>query len=68
MMPQLKTTTYLMQYRWTLIALFLLFSSLIILVLPVIKTNFLIRRSMGPLAPQTSDFNKKLVSLWSSPL
>ena len=46
-MPQLKITTYLTQYRWALIALISLFSYLVILVLPVIKTNFLIRRSIN---------------------
>lgn len=62
-MPQLKTTTYLTQYRWALIALVSLFSILIILVLPVIKTNFLIRRSINNLfIYKTSDFNL----LWES--
>nr|YP_009468838.1 ATP synthase F0 subunit 8 [Anemonia manjano]AVA29799.1 ATP synthase F0 subunit 8 [Anemonia manjano] len=67
-MPQLEIATYLTQYRWTLIALFLLFSFLVISVLPVIKTNFLIRRSVGvgwTGAPKTSDLNKGPASLWS---
>nr|YP_010133406.1 ATP synthase F0 subunit 8 [Exaiptasia diaphana]CDG50914.1 ATP synthase F0 subunit 8 [Exaiptasia diaphana]CDG50928.1 ATP synthase F0 subunit 8 [Exaiptasia diaphana] len=67
-MPQLETVTYLTQYTWTLIALFLLFSFLVVSVLPAIKTNFLIRRSIGAGwtgAPPTSDLNKGPASLWS---
>lgn len=67
-MPQLETATYLTQYRWTLIALFLLFSFLVVSVLPAVKTNFLIRRSIGAgwtRAPKTSDLNKGPASLWS---
>nr|QVL27587.1 ATP synthase F0 subunit 8 [Paraphelliactis xishaensis] len=67
-MPQLETATYLTQYRWTLIALFLLFSFLVVSILPAVKTNFLIRRSIGAgwtSAPKTSDLNKGPASLWS---
>lgn len=68
-MPQLKTSTYLSQYRWTLIALVSLFSYLVVLVLPVIKTNFLIRRSINNLfISKTSDFNKKYVLFWEKGL
>nr|AKQ50952.1 ATP synthase F0 subunit 8 [Halcurias pilatus]AKQ50961.1 ATP synthase F0 subunit 8 [Isactinernus quadrilobatus]AKQ51016.1 ATP synthase F0 subunit 8 [Synhalcurias elegans] len=70
-MPQLETATYLTQYRWTLIALFFLFSFLVTSVLPTIKTNFLIRRSVvGSLAeaPKMSDLNKGPALLWSQAL
>ena len=64
-MPQLETTTYLTQYRWALIALVSLFSYLVILVLPVIKTNFLIRRSINNLFIfKSSDFYKRFDLLW----
>nr|YP_009139560.1 ATP synthase F0 subunit 8 [Corynactis californica]AKF78566.1 ATP synthase F0 subunit 8 [Corynactis californica] len=46
-MPQLDTITYLTQYRWTLLVLFLLFFLLVFFVLPIIKINRLIRRSVG---------------------
>nr|YP_009159638.1 ATP synthase F0 subunit 8 [Alicia sansibarensis]AKQ50911.1 ATP synthase F0 subunit 8 [Alicia sansibarensis] len=68
MMPQLETATYLIQYRWTLITLFLLFAFLVVSVLPAIKTNFLIRRSIRTSwveTLQTSNLNKELVSSWS---
>ena len=71
MMPQLETATYLTQYRWTLIALFLLFSFMVVSVLPTIKTNFLIRKSViGSLAeaPQMSDLSKGSALLWSQAL
>jgi hypothetical protein len=71
MMPQLETATYLTQYRWTLIALFLLFSFMVVSVLPVIKTNFLIRKSvLGGLAeePKMSDLSKGSALLWSQAL
>nr|YP_654378.1 ATP synthase F0 subunit 8 [Nematostella sp. JVK-2006]ABG02352.1 ATP synthase F0 subunit 8 [Nematostella sp. JVK-2006] len=70
-MPQLETATYLTQYRWTLIALFLLFSFMVVSVLPTIKTNFLIRRSvMGALAesPKISDLSKGPALLWNQAL
>nr|YP_010128083.1 ATP synthase F0 subunit 8 [Gardineria hawaiiensis]QPP20611.1 ATP synthase subunit 8 [Gardineria hawaiiensis] len=43
-MPQLDTATYLTQYRWTLLVLFLLFFLLVFFVLPTIKINWLIRK------------------------
>nr|QJS34464.1 ATP synthase F0 subunit 8 [Bathypathes sp. n. 2 NB-2020]QJS34477.1 ATP synthase F0 subunit 8 [Bathypathes sp. n. 3 NB-2020]QJS34490.1 ATP synthase F0 subunit 8 [Bathypathes sp. 1 NB-2020]QJS34624.1 ATP synthase F0 subunit 8 [Stauropathes arctica]WRM53905.1 ATP synthase F0 subunit 8 [Bathypathes sp. 1 YY-2024] len=67
MMPQLDTTTYLTQYRWTLITLFLLFSLLVSFILPTIKTNLLIRKSvMGGWAvlERGSELNKEVVSIW----
>nr|QQK55190.1 ATP synthase subunit 8 [Letepsammia formosissima] len=44
-MPQLDTTVFLTQYRWTLLVLFLLFFLLVFFVLPTIKINWLIRKS-----------------------
>ncbi|YP_008815398.1 ATP synthase F0 subunit 8 (mitochondrion) [Acropora digitifera] len=44
-MPQLDTTMFLTQYRWTLLVLFLLFFLLVFFVLPTIKMNWLIRKS-----------------------
>ncbi len=70
-MPQLETATYLTQYRWTLIALFLLFSFMVVSILPTIKTNFLIRKLfLGGLAkaPKMSDLSQKLAWLWSKAL
>ncbi len=70
-MPQLETASYLTQYRWTLIALYLLFSFMVVSVLPTIKTNFLIRKSvMGSLAeaPKMSDLSKGPALLWSQAL
>nr|QJS34598.1 ATP synthase F0 subunit 8 [Phanopathes sp. NB-2020] len=66
-MPQLDTTTYLTQYRWTLITLFLLFSLLVSFILPTIKTNWLIRKSvMGgwAVSERGSELNKRVVSIW----
>nr|BAO27599.1 ATP synthase subunit 8 [Goniopora stokesi] len=45
-MPQLDTTVYLTQYRWTLLVLCLLFFLLVFFVLPTIKVNWLIRKSV----------------------
>nr|YP_009029605.1 ATP synthase F0 subunit 8 [Isopora togianensis]AHY04442.1 ATP synthase F0 subunit 8 [Isopora togianensis] len=44
-MPQLDTTMFLTQYRWTLLVLFLLFFLLVFFCLPTIKMNWLIRKS-----------------------
>nr|YP_009160774.1 ATP synthase F0 subunit 8 [Myriopathes japonica]YP_009750745.1 ATP synthase F0 subunit 8 [Tanacetipathes thamnea]YP_010697716.1 ATP synthase F0 subunit 8 [Myriopathes ulex]QJS34692.1 ATP synthase F0 subunit 8 [Tylopathes sp. n. NB-2020]AGN48523.1 ATP synthase F0 subunit 8 [Myriopathes japonica]QIJ98184.1 ATP synthase F0 subunit 8 [Tanacetipathes thamnea]WCF76514.1 ATP synthase F0 subunit 8 [Myriopathes ulex] len=66
-MPQLDTTTYLTQYRWTLITLFLLFSLLVSFILPIVKTNWLIRKAvMGgrPVSEKGSELNKEVVSVW----
>nr|YP_009738022.1 ATP synthase F0 subunit 8 [Parazoanthus swiftii]YP_010875231.1 ATP synthase F0 subunit 8 [Parazoanthus darwini]QIB71213.1 ATP synthase F0 subunit 8 [Parazoanthus swiftii]WGW14829.1 ATP synthase F0 subunit 8 [Parazoanthus swiftii]WGW14855.1 ATP synthase F0 subunit 8 [Parazoanthus darwini] len=68
-MPQLDTATYLTQYRWTLITLFLLFSLLVASILPTIKTNWLIRRSvMGGWATQGPSgglgVKKEVVAIW----
>nr|AHY04481.1 ATP synthase F0 subunit 8 [Alveopora sp. MFL-2014] len=45
-MPQLDTTMFLTQYRWTLLVLFLLFFLLVFFVFPTIKMNWLIRKSV----------------------
>nr|YP_010868403.1 ATP synthase F0 subunit 8 [Epizoanthus ramosus]WGU19897.1 ATP synthase F0 subunit 8 [Epizoanthus ramosus] len=68
-MPQLDAATYLTQYRWTLITLFLLFSLLVTSILPTIKTNWLIRRSvMGGWATLGSSkapgLNKEVITIW----
>nr|QJS34451.1 ATP synthase F0 subunit 8 [Antipathes cf. dichotoma NB-2020]QJS34651.1 ATP synthase F0 subunit 8 [Stichopathes abyssicola] len=66
-MPQLDTTTYLTQYRWTLITLFLLFSLLVSFILPTIKTNWLIRKAVvgGWAVPERgSELNKKVCPIW----
>ena len=45
-MPQLKTTTYLSQYRSTVIIFFLLFSLMVGSVLPTLKSNGIIRNEV----------------------
>nr|QIN90380.1 ATP synthase F0 subunit 8 [Relicanthus daphneae] len=68
-MPQLDTATYLTQYRWTLVCLFLLFSLLVSSVLPTIKKNWLIRKSVtgGLDATESSKeqgLSRKVVWIW----
>nr|YP_009139547.1 ATP synthase F0 subunit 8 [Amplexidiscus fenestrafer]AKF78553.1 ATP synthase F0 subunit 8 [Amplexidiscus fenestrafer]QBM10207.1 ATP synthase F0 subunit 8 [Amplexidiscus fenestrafer] len=66
-MPQLDTITYLTQYRWTLFVLFLLFFLLVFFVLPTIKINWLIRRSIrggGGVFEGGLALTKEVVSVW----
>nr|YP_009139586.1 ATP synthase F0 subunit 8 [Platyzoanthus mussoides]YP_626485.1 ATP synthase F0 subunit 8 [Discosoma sp. CASIZ 168915]YP_626498.1 ATP synthase F0 subunit 8 [Discosoma sp. CASIZ 168916]ABF67617.1 ATP synthase F0 subunit 8 [Discosoma sp. CASIZ 168915]ABF67630.1 ATP synthase F0 subunit 8 [Discosoma sp. CASIZ 168916]AKF78605.1 ATP synthase F0 subunit 8 [Platyzoanthus mussoides] len=66
-MPQLDTITYLTQYRWTLFVLFLLFFLLVFFVLPTIKINWLIRRSIrggGAVFEGGLALTKEVVSVW----
>nr|YP_654417.1 ATP synthase F0 subunit 8 [Siderastrea radians]ABG02391.1 ATP synthase F0 subunit 8 [Siderastrea radians] len=66
-MPQLDTTMYLTQYRWTLLVLFLLFFLLVFFVLPTIKTNRLIRKSViksRAILRGCSELTKEVVFIW----
>lgn len=63
LMPQLKSTTYLTQYRGSIIVLVSLYILLVGLVLPIIKTNFLIRRSIFNYSDSVDfELDKKLLS------
>lgn len=63
LMPQLETTTYLTQYRGSITVLVGLYILLVGLVLPVIKTNFLIRRSIFIYSiSKSTELDKKLLS------
>nr|YP_009122409.1 ATP synthase F0 subunit 8 [Pseudosiderastrea formosa]AJH66183.1 ATP synthase subunit 8 [Pseudosiderastrea formosa] len=66
-MPQLDTTMYLTQYRWTLLVLFLLFFLLVFFVLPTIKMNWLIRKSVmksKAILGGCLELTKEVVFIW----
>nr|YP_009239135.1 ATP synthase F0 subunit 8 [Galaxea fascicularis]YP_010953619.1 ATP synthase F0 subunit 8 [Galaxea astreata]YP_010953632.1 ATP synthase F0 subunit 8 [Galaxea paucisepta]AML60334.1 ATP synthase F0 subunit 8 [Galaxea fascicularis]WMQ77791.1 ATP8 [Galaxea astreata]WMQ77804.1 ATP8 [Galaxea astreata]WMQ77817.1 ATP8 [Galaxea paucisepta]WMQ77830.1 ATP8 [Galaxea paucisepta] len=66
-MPQLDTTMFLTQYRWTLLLLFLLFFLLVFFVLPTIKMNWLIRKSViksGAVLGGCLELTKEVLFIW----
>nr|AIR12149.1 ATP synthase F0 subunit 8 [Agaricia fragilis] len=63
-MPQLDITMFLTQYRWTLLVLFLLFFLLVFFVLPMIKMNWLIRKSVIKSGTVLGGQTKEVVFIW----